>query len=46
MIGLKVTIHVLGLNPDAWYVWPFSWVAFGMMVPCAVELVTKTRKEW
>lgn len=46
MIFLKaVVIGWVGLDPDAWYVWPWTWVAFGMMAPAIVEWVTTWRAD-
>ena len=47
MVAIKgIGVHWIGLDEDAWYVWPFEWVAFGMMFPVLVEWVNETRREW
>lgn len=44
LIAIKlIGIEWIGLDADAWYVWPWSWVAFGMMVPAIVEWVNDSR---
>lgn len=47
MVLIKgVMVGWIGLDIDAWYVWPWTWVAFGMMVPAFVEWVNECRAEW
>jgi hypothetical protein len=44
MVLLKVVIvGWIGLDMDAWYVWPWSWLAFAWMVPWIAELVDECR---
>jgi hypothetical protein len=33
-----VVVGWIGLDADAWYVWPWSWLAFAWMVPWIVEI--------
>ena len=33
-----VAVGWIGLDPDAWYVWPWSWLAFAWMVPWVAEI--------
>ena len=47
MVAIKVVaIQWVGLDADAWYVWPWTWVAFGLMVPAIAEWVTECRRDW
>lgn len=46
MMFLKIiVVQWIGLNAEAWYVWPWSWVAFAMMLPWCVELVNECRTD-
>lgn len=47
-IGMIVFLKVMvvgwiGLDPDAWYVWPWSWLAFASMVPWVVEIFAEDK---
>ena len=47
MVAIKlVAIKWIGLDADAWYVWPWTWVAFAMMAPAIVEWVNECREDW
>ncbi|MCB0877427.1 MAG: hypothetical protein KDC46_00395 [Thermoleophilia bacterium] len=47
MLAIKlIVVGWIGLDPDAWYVWPWSWVAFGLMVPAVADWLTESRRSW
>lgn len=47
MVLIKlVAMRWIGLDGDAWYVWPWTWVAFGLMVPALAGWASECREGW
>lgn len=40
-----VAINWIGLDADAWYVWPWSFLAFAWMLPWIIELINECKDD-